>query len=131
MLTVRIKTLTRAMAEGRDVHLKYHNARGIERERTIEPSHLYESNDGHVLVVAYDDFHDEYRDFRLDRMVSCRIGKKIGEELPDGKVKVYPASYKLRFAKPEAGRRDSIAVAQSLSFRNGPAGMVVGSIIVA
>ena len=101
MLTVRVKTLTRAMAEGRDVNLKYRNARGIERERTIEPSHLYESNDGHVLVVAYDDFHDEYRDFRLDRMVSCRIGKKVGEELPDGKVKVYPATYKLRFAKPQ------------------------------
>jgi predicted DNA-binding transcriptional regulator YafY len=107
MLNVRIKTLTRALAEGREVNLKYRNARGIVSKRSVEPSHLYESTEGKLVVVAYDDLRDEYRHFRLDRMLSCRIAKPVEPELVEGKVKVRPASYKLRLAEPQIVSRES------------------------
>ena len=107
MLNVRIKTLTRALTEGREVTLKYRNARGIVSQRTIEPSHLYESNDGNLVVVAYDGLRDEYRDFRLDRMMSCRIARPAELGLDDGKVRVHPATYKLRLAEPQVVSRES------------------------
>ena len=100
MLNVRIKTLTRSLEEVRQVNLKYQNAKGIVSERTIEPSRVYESKEGKLVVFAYDHLREEYREFRLDRMMSCRIGDEYNND-PEGKVKVHPTEYRLCKVPPQ------------------------------
>ena len=102
-VSVRLKTIVRALEEGREIAVLYTKEGAKEpRQRTITPSHMFETRDGKVCVRAWDSFRKEVRTFRLDRMDSCRLaGEATAFVPPEGKTTVFPAAYKLRFAEPQ------------------------------
>ena len=104
--------VSEAIAEHRQLAIRYRNAEGVESERTIEPWDIRTRN-GLLYIVGFDLQSDEERTFRVDRLVDePTLGGPADHERPDGPPRpVYPDERFDIDAQVPASLRDDLAAA--------------------
>ena len=100
----KLRTLSNAIANGKQVYITYTNAKELPSARYIIPSHIYETKDGNFVVVAMDSKRKTDRTFRVDRMGKCRQEvpvpwEKILKDEP-GTTLLFAGSPRTRFYPP-------------------------------
>ena len=72
----------------------------VIRVRSLKISSIYEGREG-TVIVAFDSYRKDFRSFRIDRNIEANLGEVSPlKAAPEGKVRLYPANYKVRKAVP-------------------------------